>query len=55
MEGNMSNVINNREQSDSNKTKRQELLRGMILKLHDGVDPEIVKEEFKENFSGVSF
>lgn len=50
----MSNVINNREQSDSNKTKRQELLREMILKLHDGVDSAIVKEEFKANFSGVS-
>lgn len=50
----MSNVINNREQSDSNTSKRQALLRGMILKLHDGVDPEVVKEEFNENFSGVS-
>ena len=54
MEEAMSNVINNREQSDSNTSKRQALLRGMILKLHDGVDPEVVKEEFNENFSGVS-
>ena len=38
----MSNVINNREMSDSNKNKRQELLKGMILKLHEGVSPDVV-------------
>jgi len=50
----MSNVINNRELNDTNKNKRQELLKGMILKLHDGVDPEEVKKEFRANFTGVS-
>jgi hypothetical protein len=50
----MSNVINNREMSDSNRDKRQELLKGMILKLHQGVSPEEVKKEFREHFTGVS-
>ena len=50
----MSNVINNREMSDSNRDKRQELLKGMILKLHEGVSPEEVKKEFREHFTGVS-
>lgn len=50
----MSNVINNREMSDSNRNKRQELLKGMILKLHQGVSPDEVKKEFRENFQGVS-
>lgn len=50
----MSNVINNREMSDSNRDKRQELLKGMILKLHDGVSPDEVKKEFREHFTGVS-
>lgn len=50
----MSNVINNREMSDTNRSKRQELLRGMILKLHEGISPEVVKEEFRANFQGVS-
>jgi DUF438 domain-containing protein len=50
----MSNVINNREMSDSNKDKRQELLKGMILKLHNGVSPDEVKKEFREHFTGVS-
>lgn len=50
----MSNVINNRELNETNRSKRQELLKGMILKLHDGVDPEEVKKEFRANFTGVS-
>jgi len=50
----MSDVINNRETGQDNKSKRQELLKGMILKLHDGVDPEEVKKEFRANFTGVS-
>lgn len=50
----MSNVINNREMSDSNRNRRQELLKGMILKLHEGVSPDVVKEEFRANFQGVS-
>lgn len=50
----MSNVINNREMSDTNRNKRQELLKGMILKLHEGVSPDVVKEEFRANFQGVS-
>jgi DUF438 domain-containing protein len=54
VEGKMSNVINNRELNETNRSKRQELLKGMILKLHDGVDPEEVKKEFRANFTGVS-
>jgi DUF438 domain-containing protein len=50
----MSNVINNRELSETNRSKRQELLKEMILKLHDGVDPAEVKKEFHANFNGVS-
>lgn len=40
----MSEIINN----------RQEKLRELILKLHDGADFETVKEEFKEHFDSVS-
>ncbi len=40
----MSEMINN----------RQEKLRELILKLHEGADFETVKEEFKENFESVS-
>lgn len=50
----MSNVINNREVTDSNKGKRQQLLKEMILKLHDGVPAEEVKKDFELNFTGVS-
>lgn len=50
----MSNVINNRELNETNRSKRQELLKEMILKLHDGVDPAEVKKEFHANFNGVS-
>ncbi|NLB19415.1 MAG: DUF438 domain-containing protein [Clostridium sp.] len=50
----MSNVINNREVTDTNKGKRQQLLKEMILKLHDGVPAEEVKKDFELNFTGVS-
>ncbi len=50
----MSNVINNREVTESNKEKRQELLKEMIMKLHDGVPAEEVKKDFQLNFHGVS-
>jgi hypothetical protein len=50
----MSDLINNREKFMTNDEKRQQMLRSMILKLHDGVDPAEVKKEFKEKFSGVS-
>lgn len=42
----MSEYINNRE-------FRQQKLKEMILKLHDGESVEKVKEEFKKVFSGV--
>jgi len=35
----MSDLINNREKFMTNDEKRQQMLRSMILKLHDGVDP----------------
>lgn len=52
----MSGAINNREQEikSENFLKRQEILKGLILQLHDGVDPAKVQEEFKDKFSGVS-
>lgn len=52
----MSDVINNREHQieDENYLKRQALLKSLILKLHDGVDPAVVQEEFRAKFSGVS-
>ncbi len=50
----MSNVINNREVNNTNKDKRQQLLKEMILKLHDGVPAEEVKKEFQLHFTGVS-
>lgn len=50
----MSDLINNRQKRNINDEKRQEILKQMILKLHDGVDPEEVKKEFRESFSGVS-
>lgn len=50
----MSELINNREQKSENYNKRQDILRKLILQLHDGVDPDVVQQEFKEKFSGVS-
>ena len=50
----MSELITNRREEDENFLKRQELLKELILKLHDGEDEALVQEEFKENFSGVS-
>ena len=50
----MSDLINNRETLSVNDQKRQDILKSLILKLHDGVDPEEVKKEFRANFTGVS-
>lgn len=50
----MSDVINNREFESEIKEKRQELLKSLILQLHEGVDSSIVFEEFKKHFQGVS-
>lgn len=43
----MSEMINNGE-------KRRDELKRLILELHEGVDFEIVKDQFKEKFSNVS-
>jgi hypothetical protein len=50
----VSDLINNREVLSVNDQKRQDILKSLILKLHDGVDPEEVKKEFRANFTGVS-
>ncbi len=50
----MSELINNKRELDETFLKRQELLKELILKLHDGVSEEEVHAEFKEHFSGVS-
>lgn len=50
----MSEIINNKREHDESFLKRQELLKSLILKLHDGEDEAIVHEQFKEHFSGVS-
>ena len=43
----MSELINNRE-------KRQQLLKKLILELHNGVDFDDVKQRFESQFSDVS-
>ena len=50
----MSELITNKREQDENFLKRQEKLKGLILRLHDGEDEDVVKEDFKEHFSGVS-
>lgn len=50
----MSEIIKNIREKDENFLKRQEKLKKLILKLHDGEDEEVVQAEFKEHFSGVS-
>lgn len=50
----MSEVLNNKRDQSENFLKRQELLKELILKLHDGVDETEVHAQFKEHFSGVS-
>ena len=50
----MSELINNKKKMDENFLKRQQLLKELILKLHDGESEEDVHTLFKENFSGVS-
>lgn len=51
----MSELINNREViEDPNKKKRQEILKDIIMQLHDGKDPKEVKEQFANLISGVS-
>lgn len=50
----MSEIIKNKRDFDEQFLKRQEKLKSMILKLHEGVDEREVHNEFKEHFSGVS-
>ncbi len=51
----MSELINNREAMiDTNKQKRQAILKEIIMQLHDGKDPKEVKEQFANLISGVS-
>lgn len=44
----MSEIINNREQQQMNKTERQELLKKIIKDLHNGRSVEDVKAQFEE-------
>ncbi len=47
----MSELLNNRTvKIDSDKTEK---LKEIILKLHHGADPKLVKEEFREHFDSV--
>lgn len=50
----MSDVINNREHADKISQVRQNKLKELILKLHQGADPVTVQAEFKQHFDGVS-
>jgi len=51
---NMSELIKNREKTNENAEKRQEILKQIILQLHQGKDPKDVKEEFGKLINGVS-
>ncbi|SDY81920.1 hypothetical protein SAMN05660462_00982 [Proteiniborus ethanoligenes] len=51
----MSELINNREvMEDTNKEKRQAVLKDIIMQLHDGKDPKEVKDQFAKLIDGVS-
>lgn len=50
----MSDVINNREHAYKISQVRQNKLKELILKLHQGADPVTVQAEFKQHFDGVS-
>lgn len=51
----MSELINNREvMEDTNKEKRQAVLKDIIMQLHDGRDPKEVKDQFAKLIDGVS-
>ena len=50
----MSEYIDNRGSSGSNRAQRQKVLKEIILQLHDGKDPAEVKNEFAKLIEGVS-
>ncbi|NLG82425.1 MAG: DUF438 domain-containing protein [Bacilli bacterium] len=50
----MSEFINNREEYQKVNAQRQEKLKALILRLHDGESFESVKQEFEKEFGSVS-
>lgn len=50
----MSELINNREKNNEIIKRRQEILKDIILKLHEGKDVKSVKEQFASLIEGVS-
>jgi len=50
----MSELINNREKNNEIIKRRQEILKEIILKLHEGKDVKSVKEQFASLIEGVS-
>ena len=50
----MSEFINNREKFKDINNERQEKLKSLILKLHEGEAFEDVKKEFEKDFGSVS-
>ena len=50
----MSEIINNREQKQLNKSERQEMLKAIIKDLHNGRSVEEVKQQFEEAVGSIS-
>ena len=50
----MSEHIDNRRKEDPNRKRRQQILKEIILKLHEGQDPEEVRTEFASLIDGVT-
>ncbi|MDW7671767.1 MAG: DUF438 domain-containing protein [Bacillota bacterium] len=50
----MSKHIDNRGKDISNRKERQKILKKIIMQLHDGKDPDEVKEQFASLISGVA-
>ncbi len=50
----MSEQIDNRNKGNANKEERQRLLKNIILQLHDGKQPDEVKEQFAGLIEGIA-
>ena len=50
----MSEHIDNRGKDNTNKQERQKILKNIILQLHDGKNPDDVREQFAELIDGVA-
>ena len=49
----MSEFINNREHEAEEKSAKTKALQKLILRLHDGESPEVVKQDFRAEFGSV--